>query len=183
MGISSGANFLGAVKAQNALGASAAVVTVFSDSNKKYLSTDLLRPEPVKDGYLSPDIEIVGFRALARVFNPLARPWVRIEAADAEAIIDAVRRCPTGALRYHLAGAPDEAPDTPTTIEVIPNGARSSSSIFFSRACGAWSVAITSMTPAATAARTAARSAAVRPPRWAERKTAPRRTWRPSAVR
>ncbi len=67
VGISSGANFLGAVKAQNALGASAAVVTVFSDSNKKYLSTDLLRPEPVKDGYLSPDIEIVGFRALARV--------------------------------------------------------------------------------------------------------------------
>ena len=52
VGISSGANFLGAVKAQNALGASAAVVTVFSDSNKKYLSTDLLRPEPVKDGYL-----------------------------------------------------------------------------------------------------------------------------------
>ena len=49
------------------MGGSAAVVTVFSDSNKKYLSTDLLRPEPVKDGYLSPDIEIIGFRALPRV--------------------------------------------------------------------------------------------------------------------
>ena len=67
VGISSGANFIGALMAQNELGASAAVVTVFSDSNKKYLSTDLLRPEPVKAGYYSPDIEIVGFRALGRV--------------------------------------------------------------------------------------------------------------------
>jgi cysteine synthase A len=67
VGISSGANFLGALKVQNDMDHSAAVVTVFSDSNKKYLSTDLLRTEPVKAGYLSPDIEIVGFRALGRV--------------------------------------------------------------------------------------------------------------------
>ncbi len=45
----------------------AVVVTVFSDSNKKYLSTDLLRDEPVRDGYLSPDVELLGFRALGRV--------------------------------------------------------------------------------------------------------------------
>lgn len=67
VGISSGANFLGAVQIQNEMGSSAAVVTVFSDSNKKYLSTDLLRSEPVKPGYLSPDIEVIGFRALPRV--------------------------------------------------------------------------------------------------------------------
>ena len=67
VGISSGANFIGALQAQNQIGASAAVVTVFSDSNKKYLSTDLLKPEPVKLGYFSPDVEIVGFRALPRV--------------------------------------------------------------------------------------------------------------------
>lgn len=66
-GISSGANFLGALKVQNDLGADATVVTVFADSNKKYLSTDLLRPEPVKPGYMSPDVELVGFRALPRV--------------------------------------------------------------------------------------------------------------------
>jgi len=67
VGISSGANFLGALQVQNQMNPSATVVTVFSDSNKKYLSTDLLRPEPVKNGYLSPDVEIVGFRALPRV--------------------------------------------------------------------------------------------------------------------
>lgn len=66
-GISSGANFLGALKVQNELGADAVVTTVFADSNKKYLSTDLLRPEPVKPGYLSPDIEVLGFRAFPRV--------------------------------------------------------------------------------------------------------------------
>ena len=68
VGISSGANFLGALQAQNQMAdPGATVVTVFSDSNKKYLSTDLLRAEPSRDGYLSPDVEIVGFRALPRV--------------------------------------------------------------------------------------------------------------------
>ncbi|MGE3856224.1 MAG: CDGSH iron-sulfur domain-containing protein [Dehalococcoidia bacterium] len=61
-------------------------------------------------------------RALPRVFNPLARPWVRIDAASAEAIVDAVTRCPTGALRYELGGAPLEAPDHPTTVTAVPNG-------------------------------------------------------------
>lgn len=66
-GISSGANFLGALQVQNDLGADAVVATVFADSNKKYLSTDLLRPEPIKDGYLSSEVELVGFRAFPRV--------------------------------------------------------------------------------------------------------------------
>ena len=52
---------------QNELGADATVVTIFCDSNKKYLSTDLLRDEPVRDGYLSPEVELLGFRALGRV--------------------------------------------------------------------------------------------------------------------
>jgi len=67
VGISSGANFLGALAVQNELGADAVVATIFCDSNKKYLSTDLLREEPVRDGYLSPDVELLGFRALGRV--------------------------------------------------------------------------------------------------------------------
>jgi cysteine synthase A len=67
LGISSGANFIGALKVQNELGADATVVTIFCDSNKKYLSTDLLRDEPVRDGYLSPEVELLGFRALGRV--------------------------------------------------------------------------------------------------------------------
>jgi len=67
VGISSGANLLGALKIQDQLGAESVVVTVFADSNKKYLSTDLLRSEPVREGYLSPEIEVTGFRAFMRV--------------------------------------------------------------------------------------------------------------------
>src|SRR4029078_9481844 len=45
VGISSGANFIGALMAQNDLGSNAVVTTVFPDDNKKYLSTDLFRNE------------------------------------------------------------------------------------------------------------------------------------------
>ena len=58
VGISSGANFLGAVQVQNQLGNDSVVVTVFADDNKKYLSTDYAKDEPIKDEFLSADIEL-----------------------------------------------------------------------------------------------------------------------------
>ena len=67
VGISSGANLLAAIAAQDELGADAVVVTVFPDSNKKYLSTDLLREEPVKPDHRAPHIRLTGFRAMNRV--------------------------------------------------------------------------------------------------------------------
>lgn len=67
VGISSGANFIAALMAQEKLGPDAVVVTVFSDDNKKYLSTDLMREEPVKAGFLSPGIELVSFDSASRV--------------------------------------------------------------------------------------------------------------------
>jgi cysteine synthase A len=67
VGISSGANFIGAVMAQNKIGDDRTVVTVLPDDNKKYLSTDLLRKEPVKNGYLSPEIELTDYIAYKRV--------------------------------------------------------------------------------------------------------------------
>ena len=56
VGISSGANFLGAIKACHMLGQKACVVTMFPDDNKKYLSTDLMKEEFVKESYLTPHI-------------------------------------------------------------------------------------------------------------------------------
>jgi len=67
VGISSGANFLGALQIQNELGANASVVTVFADCNKKYLSTDLMRNEPERDDYESRHIELTGFKVFKRV--------------------------------------------------------------------------------------------------------------------
>lgn len=64
VGISSGANFLGADQLLEELGDDATVVTVFADSNKKYLSTDLCRDEPVRDDYRAPGIEIVSWRSI-----------------------------------------------------------------------------------------------------------------------
>lgn len=67
VGISSGANFLGALMVQNKSGSEKVVATVFPDSNKKYLSTDLLKEEPVKEGFLSTDVELLSFSAQKRV--------------------------------------------------------------------------------------------------------------------
>ena len=67
VGISSGANFLGALQIQNEMGPETKVVTVFADCNKKYLSTDLMRVEPVKPGYESPEIELLNFKVFKRV--------------------------------------------------------------------------------------------------------------------
>ena len=69
VGISSGANLLGAMRVQAEMGNSSVVVTVFSDDNKKYLSTDLMKEEPVKDGYLSPRVKLLGFEVYKRVCN------------------------------------------------------------------------------------------------------------------
>ncbi len=66
VGISSGANFLGALTVQNDMGADAVVVTVLPDDNKKYLSTALLGEERPSPGYLSTDVELLGFRAFNR---------------------------------------------------------------------------------------------------------------------
>ena len=64
VGISSGCNFLAALRVCEELGAEAPVVTVFPDDNKKYLSTDLLREEPLRDAYLSPQVELLGLSTL-----------------------------------------------------------------------------------------------------------------------
>ena len=66
LGISSGANLLGALQLAAALGDGAAVATVFPDCNKKYLSTDLCREEPVREEYMTPAVEFLGVRVLPR---------------------------------------------------------------------------------------------------------------------
>jgi cysteine synthase len=67
VGISSGANFIGALLVQEELGADAVVTTVFPDDNKKYLSTGLLRDEKAQEDYLTPDVELLDYQAFKRV--------------------------------------------------------------------------------------------------------------------
>ncbi len=68
LGISSGANFIGALIAQEELGEDKTIVTVFSDSNKKYLSTDLCNEEKVKEGFYSSEIKLLDFKLLPHTF-------------------------------------------------------------------------------------------------------------------
>lgn len=67
VGISSGANFIAALMAQEELGEEAIVTTVFPDDNKKYLSTGLLREEEAQPDFLSPEVDLISYRAYKRV--------------------------------------------------------------------------------------------------------------------
>jgi cysteine synthase A len=67
VGISSGANLIGAIRLQNEMEPGTHVVTVFSDSNKKYLSTDLMKEEPVREEYLSTDVELLDYKSIDRL--------------------------------------------------------------------------------------------------------------------
>ncbi len=66
VGISSGANVIGAIQLKNRLSDDAVVVTVLSDCNKKYLSTDLMKEEPVKNGYFSSDTVFLEYEPISR---------------------------------------------------------------------------------------------------------------------
>lgn len=93
VGISSGANFLGAVDIQDKMGGDAVVVTVFPDDSKKYLSTDLLREESVKESFISPHIELLNVYAFKRVCHTCCDPENCIEASFKEKIEEQFPRC------------------------------------------------------------------------------------------
>lgn len=62
-------------------------------------------------------------RALPEVFDTKARPWVNVSGATADAVAEAIRSCPSGALRYVAHDDfPPEQPDTPTSVEPQPGG-------------------------------------------------------------
>ena len=70
VGISAGANVLGALQIAREEGPESVVATVIPDSNKKYLSTDLCRAEPPAPGDLTDEIELCGVRVLPRLALP-----------------------------------------------------------------------------------------------------------------
>jgi CDGSH-type Zn-finger protein/uncharacterized Fe-S cluster protein YjdI len=62
-------------------------------------------------------------RGLGEVFDSSVRPWVRVDAADAQRIADTILTCPTGALHFRrLDGGPQEQPPAETSIEPRRNG-------------------------------------------------------------
>lgn len=60
---------------------------------------------------------------LPEVFDVGARPWIRVEAAEADRIAETVATCPTGALHFdRLDGGKQEEPAAETVVEPRPNG-------------------------------------------------------------
>lgn len=41
------------------------------------------------------------WKGLGEVFKPTEKPWVKMDGATTEKIIEQVDRCPSGALTYH----------------------------------------------------------------------------------
>ena len=75
MGISSGANLLGAIdRAGRGWEPRPVVATVLPDDNKKYLSTDLLHEEPVEDGYVSTGVTLLSYRSIRRSCHTCCDP-------------------------------------------------------------------------------------------------------------
>jgi cysteine synthase A len=64
LGISSGANIIGAMKLVEEMGPEAVVVTVLCDCNKKYLSTALANVEPPQEGYITPQVRLQSFASV-----------------------------------------------------------------------------------------------------------------------
>lgn len=65
------------------------------------------------------------FRGLPEVFNPKQRPWINAEGAGTQAIIDQVKKCPSGALSFYMNEEKQEdivAVETERIVEVVPNG-------------------------------------------------------------
>ncbi len=42
------------------------------------------------------------WKGLIEVFNPKEKPWIKMDGASTEKIIEQVRKCPSGALSYYL---------------------------------------------------------------------------------
>jgi len=68
----------------------------------------------------------VCWKGLGEVFNPRVRPWVNMEGADEERIIEQVSRCPSGALSYVKNSKEitedNGSEEVTTAMEVMKNG-------------------------------------------------------------
>jgi len=65
------------------------------------------------------------WKGLGEVFNPHNRPWITMQGANTSAIIEQVKRCPSGALSYFMNNElqkEDVTAQAETIVEVSKNG-------------------------------------------------------------
>ncbi len=62
-------------------------------------------------------------QGLPAVFRPQERPWIKVDEAKTEDLVNQVKNCPSGALSYFMNDEENkEAESMETKVEVIPNG-------------------------------------------------------------
>lgn len=63
------------------------------------------------------------FKGLPDVFQPRERPWVKIDKASTEELVNQVKQCPSGALGFFMNGEKDQSSEVlETKVEVLKNG-------------------------------------------------------------
>lgn len=94
--------------------------------------------EPVMKQYTRDDLTVVWqpdkcihstlcWKGLVAVFDPRKRPWINMDGATVEKIIEQVERCPSGALSFFREAETTDANtnkciDVDTMVEVMHNG-------------------------------------------------------------
>jgi uncharacterized Fe-S cluster protein YjdI len=62
-------------------------------------------------------------KGLPNVFKPKERPWIKIDVAATNDLVNQVKQCPSGALSYFMNGEHNkEAAQMETKVEVLENG-------------------------------------------------------------
>lgn len=62
-------------------------------------------------------------KGLPNVFKPNDRPWIKIDAASTDQLVNTVKKCPSGALSYYMNAEGDDASESlETKVEVLENG-------------------------------------------------------------
>ncbi len=62
-------------------------------------------------------------KGLPEVFQPRERPWIKIDAAATDALVNQVKACPSGALSYYMNNeTPKETTSSETKVDVLENG-------------------------------------------------------------
>ncbi|WP_179022326.1 (4Fe-4S)-binding protein [Winogradskyella forsetii] len=57
------------------------------------------------------------------VFQPNERPWVKIDGASTDEIVNTVKKCPSGALSFYMNNKDDNTSEAlETKVEVLENG-------------------------------------------------------------
>tara|TARA_R100001369_G_scaffold86767_1_gene121631 strand:+ start:120 stop:539 length:420 start_codon:yes stop_codon:yes gene_type:complete len=61
-------------------------------------------------------------KELPNIFNPEARPWIKIDAASTKDLVNTVKKCPSGALGFYMDYSADQtSKPLETKVEVLEN--------------------------------------------------------------